>query len=213
MFVYRSVENGDGVRQSGQLRRRGFILSATGAALALGGVGAPSRANAAAAATPTDDELASASFGQAAELLLQDFYTKAQAAKVVLGAAAKDVARGGLNAGEHQAALAKLLTDAGQTALLAEDFEFAWPKNGFASAKSISELGLRVTEPLLGTYLGAAATISIASYRTLFASMAANLAQQVGALSSMSGGRIVGVSFPPAVDVETASDAIEAYLG
>jgi len=43
--------------------------------------------------------------------------------------------------------------------------------------------------------------------------MAANMAQQVGALSSMTGGRIVGVSFPPAMDVESASDAVEAYLG
>ena len=43
--------------------------------------------------------------------------------------------------------------------------------------------------------------------------MAANVAQQVAALSRLSGGRLVGVSFPPAVDVETASDAIEAYLG
>ena len=36
---------------------------------------------------------------------------------------------------------------------------------------------------------GAVGAISIASYRTLFASMAANLAQQVGALSQLSGGR------------------------
>jgi alkanesulfonate monooxygenase SsuD/methylene tetrahydromethanopterin reductase-like flavin-dependent oxidoreductase (luciferase family) len=43
--------------------------------------------------------------------------------------------------------------------------------------------------------------------------MAANLAQQVAALSQLSGGRIVGISFPPPLDVETASDAIEAYLG
>jgi hypothetical protein len=43
--------------------------------------------------------------------------------------------------------------------------------------------------------------------------MAANLAQQVGALSAIGGGRAVGVSFPAAIDVETASDTIEAYLG
>ena len=43
--------------------------------------------------------------------------------------------------------------------------------------------------------------------------MAANVAQQVGSLTQLSGGRVVGVSFPAAVDVQTASDAIEAYLG
>lgn len=190
------------------MHRRRFILSAAGAGFAVAGLAAPGGALAA-----TDDELAYASFGQAAELLLQDFYAKAQGAKVVRGAGAKELARGGFSAGEHQTALAKLLTDAGQTPSLAEDFEFAWPKDGFKSAKSISSLGLEVTEPVLGVYLGAAATISIVSYRQLFAAMAANVAQQVGALSGMSGGRAVGVSFPPAMDVETASDAIEAYLG
>jgi len=188
--------------------RRRFIVSAAGAGFAVAGLAAPTGALAA-----TDDELAYASFGQAAELLLQDFYTKAQAAKVVHGADAKELMRGALNADEHQEALAKLLTDAGQTPSLAEDFEFVWPKDGYKSAQSISELGSKVTQPLLGVYLGAAATISILSYRTLFAAMAANLGQQVGALARLSGGRIVGVSFPPSLDVETASDAIEAYLG
>jgi len=190
------------------MNRRHFVFSAAGAGLAVAGLAAPGGAFAA-----TDDELAYANFGQAAELLLQDFYAKAEAARVVHGGDSKELGRGGLNAGEHQTALAKLLTDAGQTPSLAEDFEFVWPKNGFASPKSISELGLNVTEPLLGVYLDAAAQISISSYRTLFAAMAANLGQQVGALTSMSGGRIVGVSFPPAMSVETASDAIEAYLG
>jgi hypothetical protein len=73
--------------------------------------------------------------------------------------------------------------------------------------------GRAVTQALLGVYLGAAGAISLASYRTLFVSMAANLSQQVAALSQLSGGRVVGISFPPALDVETASDAIEAYLG
>src|SRR5262245_41819616 len=104
--------------------RRRFILSAAGAGLAVAGLAAPGSALAA-----TDDELAYASFGQAAELLLQDFYAKAQAAKVVKGEGAKELSRGSLNAGEHQTALAKLLTDAGQTPSLAEDFEFVWPKN------------------------------------------------------------------------------------
>ena len=56
------------------------------------------------------------------------------AAKIVKGAALHNVNRGGLNAAEHATALAKLLTDAGQPAAVAEDFEFAWPKDAFASA-------------------------------------------------------------------------------
>jgi hypothetical protein len=192
------------------MNRRRLILSAAGAGLAVGGFSAPATH---AASTATDDELAYANFGLATEFLLKDYAAKTTAAKLFKGAAAKDVERTGFNAGEHAAALAKLLTDAGQTAAVEEDFEFAWPEGTFSSKKSALAAGVKVTENLLGVYLGAAGAISLASYRTLFASMAANLAQQVAALSQLSSGRAVGISFPPALDVQTASDAIEAYLG
>ncbi len=193
------------------MNRRRLILSAAGAGLAVSGLAAPTTGIA--ALTATDDELAYANFGQATEFLLKDFYTKTIEAKLFSGTAARGFARGGLNATQHATALAALLTGAGQTAAVEEDFEFAWPDGTFANEKSATAAGLTITQPLLGVYLSAAAAISIASYRTLFASMAANLAQQVGSLTQLSGGRVIGVSFPPAVDVETASDAIEAYLG
>jgi len=192
------------------LNRRSLLLSAAGAGLAVSGLAAP---RGRAALTATDDELAFATFGQAAELLLADFYARAAAAKIATGLAARDLAHGALSATEHAAPLAKLLTDAGQTAAIAEDFEFAWPDGTFAGRRAAGRTGLEIAGPLLGVYVGAAVSVSIASYRTLFTSMAANVAQQVAALSRLSGGRVVGVSFPPAVDVETASDAIEAYLG
>ena len=192
------------------MNRRSLLFSAAGAGLAVSGLATP---RGLAAATATDDELAFASFGQAAELLLADFYARAAAAKIVTGAAARDLAHGALSATEHAAALAKLLTDAGQTASVAEDFEFAWPDGTFATRRAAGRTGLEIARPLLGVYLGAAIGVSIGSYRTLFATMATNVAQQVAALSRLSGGRMVGISFPPAVDVETASDAIEAYLG
>jgi hypothetical protein len=192
------------------MNRRRLIISAAGAGLAVSGLSASSGLAALAA---TDDELAYASFGQAAEFLLADFYAKVAAAKLVKGSALHNVTRGGLNATEHASALAKLLTDAGQPAAVVEDFEFAWPKDAFASAKSAGTNGSKIAQPLLSVYLSAASTVSIASYRTLFASMAGNVAQQAGFLSSLAGGRIVGVSFPAAIDVEAASDAIESYLG
>lgn len=192
------------------MNRRRLILSAAGAGLAVSGLAGPAGLSALAA---TDDELTYANFGLATEFLLKDYYAESAAAKVFTGASARELARGGLNANEHAAALSKLLADAGQPGAVEEDFEFAWPEGTFASRKSASAAGLQITRPLLGVYLTAASAVSIASYRTLFASMAANLAQQVGALSQSSGGRAVGVSFPPATDVQTASDAIEAYLG
>ncbi len=192
------------------MNRRSLLLSAAGAGLAVSGLAAPYGL---AAGSATDDELAFASFGQAAELLLADFYARATTAKLATGATARDLAHGALSAAEHAAALAKLLTDAGQTASVAEDFEFAWPDGTFATRRAAGRTGLEIARPLLGVYLGASIGVSTASYRTLFTMMAANVAQQVAALSRLSGGRMVGISFPPAVDVETASDAIEAYLG
>ena len=192
------------------MNRRSLLLSAAGAGVAVSGLTA---AQGLAAASATDDELAFASFGQATELLLADFYARATAARIATGPEARDLAHGALSASEHAAALANLLTDAGQTASVAEDFEFQWPDGTFATRRAVGRTGLEIARPLLGVYLTAAIGVSVASYRTLFTTMAANVAQQVAALSRLSGGRMVGLSFPPAVDVETANNALEAYLG
>ena len=55
------------------MNRRRLLLSAAGAGLAVSGLSASSGLAAPAA---TDDELAFASFGQAAEFLLADFYAQ-----------------------------------------------------------------------------------------------------------------------------------------
>lgn len=197
---------------AGRLTRNAALRGTLGAAAAVVAGGSVAIAPQPAAAA-TDDELAYANFALAAEFLLGDFYARTAAAKVATAAYAHEIARGGFNAGEHAAALAKLLADAGQTAAVKEDFDFAWPDGTFASGKSAAAAGLTVARTLLGVYIGAAAVISIPSYRQLYASMAGNVAQQVATLSQMTGGRLVGISFPAALDVETASDTIEAYLG
>jgi hypothetical protein len=50
----------------------------------------------------------------------------------------------------------------------------------------------------------------MASYRVLFASLAASVAQQIGALGGPSE---AAAPFPPALDLEAASAALESYLG
>ena len=106
------------------MNRRSLLLSAAGAGFAVSGLAPP---RGLAAATATDDELAYASFGQAAELCSRTS-TRGGPREDRHGAAARELAHGALSATEHAAALAKLLTDAGQTASVAEDFEFAWPE-------------------------------------------------------------------------------------
>jgi Ferritin-like domain len=189
------------------MNRRYFLAStAAVTATALGGpwLGAASAAS--------DDELAFANFGVSTEFLLKDFHTKALAAKVFSPPQAKVLRRGRSAAAQHAKALSDLLVGAGQAAPAEEDFAFEWPEKTFSSASNIVDTGLVVLRALLGSYQTAAASVSVPDYRVLYASLAASLGQQVGALSAMS--RTAGAEpFPVAIDLETASAALEAYLG
>jgi len=160
----------------------------------------------------SDDDLAFANFGVSAELLLEDFYGKALAAKRFGGLHANVLRQGRRAANNHATALSNLLTGAGDTPPLKEDFEFAWPKRTFATAQQTVKTGLTVLGALLGAYQSAAATSSVVEYRILYASLGASVGQQIGALSAL-WAPVGAKSFPVATDVETASAAIEAYLG
>jgi hypothetical protein len=189
--------------------RRRFVFTAAAGGLGIATLGA----TAPVALSATDEELAYANFGVAAEFLLQDFYARITEAKLFQPNAQHNMNAGARSASEHAIALSQLLTDAGQTPALADDFEFAWPEGTFDAKEPAATAGLIVTQTLLGLYLTAAAAVSVPSYRVLYVSMAANLAQQVAALSQILSGRGTGVSFPPALDLESASDAVEALLG
>ena len=189
-------------------RRRFLSSAASGGAVLLGGgvLATP-------AAAATDEELAFANFGAATELLLKDFYVQVGEAKLFGGALRRALARGGFAATEHAAALAALLTGAGQTAPLEEDFEFVWPRGTFAARKPAATAGLTVVEALLGADLTAAATSPTESFRVLYSSLAASCGEQRSVLLLARGRAPIGNSFPPALDLEAASSAVEAFLG
>ena len=161
------------------------------------------------AGAATDDELAYANFGVAGELLLADFYASALDAKVAPAVSRGVLRRGRAAARQHARALTDLLVGAGDTAPAAEDFAFEWPNRTFASAASVRRTGVGVLRPLLGAYQGALAAVSEPSHRVLYASLAASVGQQLGAL----GAPVSLESFPVALDLEAASAALEAYLG
>jgi hypothetical protein len=184
-------------------RRR---LLVTTAAVTTAAIGMPRLSQAVAA---TDDELAFANFGVSVEFLLQDFYAKALEAKVLTGAQAGALRRGRSAASQHAKALGDLLAGAGQTSPVEEDFTFVWPKNAFSTAPSTRSTGLAVLRPLLGFYQTAMVSVSEPEYRVLYASLAASLGQQIGALSA----RSATEPFPVAVDLEAASTALQDYLG
>jgi hypothetical protein len=183
--------------------RRRFLAGAVGTGTIA--VGAPwvQVANA------SDDELAYANFGVSGELLLADFYARAIAAGVFGSPATTVLRRGRSAATQHAKALGDLLVGAGETAPAPEDFEFAWPDGTFASAAAATKAGGTVLRALLGSYQSAIATVSEPVYRILYASLAAGVGQQLGALL----GRAGVEPFPVATDLETASAALEGYLG
>jgi hypothetical protein len=189
------------------VNRKRFLLGSAGASAAL--LGGPWTG---AALGATEDDLAFANFGVSAELLLKDFYGRALAGKQFRGQEAGVLRQGRLVATKHARALSAMLVGAGDTPPLEQDFEFAWPRRTFSTVPSAVRTGLAVLNALLGSYQTAAASASTADYRILFASLGVSTGQQVGALSAVTG-RVGTRSFPKATDVETASAAIEAYLG
>jgi hypothetical protein len=166
-------------------------------------------AGGAVATAVTDDDLAFANFGVSAEFLLKDFYARALTTKRFGGLHANVLRQGRRAATNHAAALSNLLTGAGDTPPLEQDFEFAWPKRTFATGPQTVKTGLTVLRALLGAYQSAAATSSVVDYRVLYASLSASVGQQIGALSALWAPVGAG-SFPVATDVETASAAIES---
>ncbi len=189
------------------MNRRHFLVGALGTGtLSL----APPWLTAAGAAT--EDELAFANFGASSELLLKDFYARAREAKILGGDAADTLRRGQAAAAQHAKALSDLLTGAGDVPPVEEDFEFAWPASTFKTVRSTMRTGLGVLRALLGAYQTGAAQVVEPSYRVLYASLAASVGQQVGALASLSGA--AGTEpFPVAMELEAASTALERYLG
>jgi hypothetical protein len=186
------------------VNRRRFVIGALGAGSMA--VATPWLGSARAA---TEDDLAFANFGASTELLVKDFYAKALEAKLVNGPRAAALRRGRSAAAQHVKALSDLLTGAGDVPPLPEDFQFAWPGLTFETEKTMTETGAGVLRALRGAYQTAAATASEASHRVLYASLGAGVSQQIVVLAGASAAE----PFPVAMDLETASNAIEGYLG
>jgi hypothetical protein len=69
-----------------------------------------------------------------------------------------------------------------------------------------------VLRALLGAYQTAAGDRDRAVAPGLYASLTASVGQQLAELAALQGSRAVE-PFPVATDLETASDALESYLG
>jgi demethoxyubiquinone hydroxylase (CLK1/Coq7/Cat5 family) len=181
----------------------------TGLVAAGAGLGAARPARAQAAAEPTEGDLATVRLLASGELLAQSFYTSALASKKLSKAEAADLERALEHERDHYTALKQTLGDA---APLADDFEFAFPKDAFARRGRMLRVGTAIETALAGTYAGAAATASTLELRTLLAQVAVSEAQHVAVLNRIRGGAPVP-SFPELFDVEQASAALGPFFG
>jgi hypothetical protein len=161
----------------------------------------------------SEGDLAYANFAIACEYLMADYYACLLKAELVHGSARNGATVAHRNEWEHVAAFARLLTDAGQGVPAAEDFAFVWPAKTFTSLGSAAETGAAIEAAVLGAYISAAGTISVEAYRSLFARALADEARHLAVLTWVAAGKPVGNSFPPALDLEEATNVVETYLG
>jgi hypothetical protein len=94
---------------------------------------------------------------------------------------------------------------------VAEDFDFAYPKDSFGSRGAVAKLGVALETAFLGAYLGAVDGLQTSSLKQVAARIAASEAQHLSLLTQQAGRDPIGVSFPGALTIDEASDALDAY--
>jgi Ferritin-like domain len=166
---------------------------------------------AAAAADVPDADLSYLRLLVGAELLKADFQRRALSSDDLSAPAARLFARAAADDRAHYAGLAALLSGAGQTAATADDIDFSYPRGSFASQRSIVTLASKLARLTLGGYLGAVENVQTPQFRLPLGQIAANEAQQVGALAHLLGRPPVGAAFAEALQIDAVSSALDAY--
>jgi hypothetical protein len=166
---------------------------------------------AAPAAAIPDADLAYARMLVGVELLALDFYTAAIAAKQFGAVETKVMKRALFNEQEHYAAVAGILTGAGQTAAVTGDFDFSYPSKSFDSKGAIAKLGITLETTFLGAYLGAVDALQTDALKQPVARISASEAEHLGALRRLTQDESIGNSFPNALTIDQASDALDTY--
>jgi len=145
------------------------------------------------------------------ELLAVDFYTAAIAAKQFGPVVTTFIKRARFNEQEHYAAVSGILTGAGEVAASSSDFDFSYPAKSFASKGAIAKLGVSLESTFLGAYLGAVAALQTNALKQPVARIAASEAEHLGAFTRLAKREPIGNSFPDALTIDQASNALDAY--
>jgi hypothetical protein len=193
---------------------RGQLLSRSakgGAALLVGGSTLGQLVDAAAAAPLPAADLAYARLLVGAELLASDVYTQAIAAANTGPTVTKYLKLAYANEQEHYQSVAGIVSGAGQTPAVSADIDFSYPDGTFDSQKSIVKFAHQLEVTILGAYLGAVGGVQTNDLKIGIARIAACEAQHASYFATAMGGKAFGLSFPPALTIDQASDALDAY--
>jgi hypothetical protein len=193
---------------------RGRLLSRTakgGAALLVAGSALGQFVGTAAADPPLTADLAYARLLVGAELLAADFYSLAIAAANTGSSITAYLKRALANEQEHYQAVAGILNGAGMPPAVAGDIDFSYPAGTFASQRSIVKFARQLEDTILGTYLGAIAGIQTDGFKAGLARIAACEAQHAAYFATALGGKTFSASFPPALAIDQASNALDAF--
>jgi hypothetical protein len=165
----------------------------------------------AAAASPSDNDLAYLRLLVAAELLAADFQAKALRSRKLSRHSNALLKKMAADEKAHYARLADLVAAAGQPAATAGDIDFTYPKRSFASQSSILKLAAEIESIVLGAYLGAIEHVEEPELRRPIGRIAANEAQHAGALAALRGGTVIGRAFAPSLQIDAASAALDRF--
>jgi hypothetical protein len=146
-----------------------------------------------------------------AELLASDFYSQAAAAANAKPTVMKYFERAYRNEQEHYQSVAGILSGAGAVPAVSADIDFTYPKGTFRSEASILELARQLETMMLGTYLGAIGGMQTPSLKQGLAQIAACEAQHLSYASFVTGGKAFNLSFPVALTIDQASNAMDAF--
>jgi Ferritin-like domain len=91
------------------------------------------------------------------------------------------------------------------------DIDFSYPAGTFASQGSIVKFAKELEETILGAYLGAIAGIQTDSFKGGLARITACEAQHAAYFTTANGGKTFSGSFPPALTIDQASNALDAF--
>jgi hypothetical protein len=213
LLTYRSHPTGQELDHVTASITRGQFLSGGakgGAALLVTGATLGGFAGEATAALPATDT-AYVRFLVGAELLASDFYTQAITASITGNVVTKYLKLAYFNEQQHYQSVAGILTGEGITPAVANDITFSYPSGAFASEQSILALAIQIETTILGAYLGAMSQMQTTALLTGLAQIAANEAQHQSYFTAVSGGKSFALSFPTALTITQASNALAAY--